>query len=777
MALFDPSLYDPDTTTTSTTTRTTTTTKIAAPSPFGGGVRQFGLTVAQVAVAITSLPNAERCERFAAWPDGTAPPPPPPLTVAERKLRLSYEMTMCRLPPGIKGIPAVAPPPGVCNVCWEEEEDEDDLILQCDKCAIFTHMGCYAVKEAPRGQLWLCDTCKMDATSSPPACPLCPILGGALKRTDCGRWAHPSCSLWLPETVLDAELSYHGLQGLLTGLSAVNHSRRKLLCQVCKLAHGACMQCCEPGCYASFHIMCAKQAGYLTQMVAESDSDDDDDEKDVEKDDDDDDGGDELLSHRKDTALVLNESTGVDATTTTLESVPSTSLSPGEPSGDENGQAAANGGVGSGKTVVDYTAAAAVKRSGDAKIAATCAVVDVIGDEQQVAASTDNIKTTATAATASTKEKKKPKKKKKMQTVMVRGKKKTVALEGTKINGTRLLVFCPKHSPPSSPTTKTVDNDNAKLPRTHSSHGTQHHHHSHHHQNETEVYQEVGTSGKDEHDLSSLGLAAAAVTKTVESGGVDDMETDTTTADGGGGGDGGVVVAVPTEKALKTASNAQKTPFSRTTWPSARLIPLDGALRRGPRAPEAMEAAAAKRYYVRATPLLIGGVVPVSPLENMKQQDDDDGDVTWTTSCYLNSRDSNKISESSAKNGIRVDPPPSSCTRHPRPVLNTPLSAVDGSVGGGGGDDATPMDVDVNVNDDDDTLIEEAECSSLIVATAPVVHSSSTTILSSSEKYHHMRATEALRISPGKSAIHGWGAFSRLPHSKGMYLSSCSASK
>lgn len=33
----------------------------------------------------------------------------------------------------------------------------------------------------------------------PPPCILCPVLGGAMKRTDCGRWCHLACARWVPE--------------------------------------------------------------------------------------------------------------------------------------------------------------------------------------------------------------------------------------------------------------------------------------------------------------------------------------------------------------------------------------------------------------------------------------------------------------------------------------------------------------------------------------------------------------------------------------------------
>ncbi|EFN53929.1 hypothetical protein CHLNCDRAFT_13553, partial [Chlorella variabilis] len=152
-----------------------------------------------------------------------------------------------------------------CHVCNEEDEDEEDFIVQCGKCKLFVHMCCYGIRQAPHGKLWLCDVCSL-SLEKPPPCALCPVLGGALKRTTCGRWAHPTCALWLPETSLDATASHHLLHGLVQGVQKVHRSRFQLTCQLCRQQHGACMQCCETRCYAGFHPLCARQAGYQMEV-------------------------------------------------------------------------------------------------------------------------------------------------------------------------------------------------------------------------------------------------------------------------------------------------------------------------------------------------------------------------------------------------------------------------------------------------------------------------------------------------------------------------------
>lgn len=57
---------------------------------------------------------------------------------------------------------------------------------------------------------------------APPACCLCPVAGGALKATTCGRWAHMACALWSPDAVgLDPE------RGLIDGIEQVRDTKRK----------------------------------------------------------------------------------------------------------------------------------------------------------------------------------------------------------------------------------------------------------------------------------------------------------------------------------------------------------------------------------------------------------------------------------------------------------------------------------------------------------------------------------------------------------------------
>ncbi|KAG6419853.1 hypothetical protein SASPL_116365 [Salvia splendens] len=100
-----------------------------------------------------------------------------------------------------------------CNVCHMDEEYENNLFLQCDKCRMmvslylatfiicFVHARCYGELEPSDGVLWLCNLCRPGAPESPLCC-LCPVVGGAMKPTTDDRWAHLACAIWIPETCL-----------------------------------------------------------------------------------------------------------------------------------------------------------------------------------------------------------------------------------------------------------------------------------------------------------------------------------------------------------------------------------------------------------------------------------------------------------------------------------------------------------------------------------------------------------------------------------------------
>ncbi|XP_057436320.1 histone H3-lysine(4) N-trimethyltransferase ATX1-like [Lotus japonicus] len=150
-----------------------------------------------------------------------------------------------------------------CNVCHMDEEYENNLFLQCDKCRMMVHARCYGVLEPVNGVLWLCNLCRSGAP--PPPCCLCPLIGGAMKPTTDGRWAHLACAMWIPETCL-ADIKR---MEPIDGLSRISKDRWKLLCSICGVSYGACIQCSNSSCRVAYHPLCARAAGLCVELEDE----------------------------------------------------------------------------------------------------------------------------------------------------------------------------------------------------------------------------------------------------------------------------------------------------------------------------------------------------------------------------------------------------------------------------------------------------------------------------------------------------------------------------
>ena len=102
-----------------------------------------------------------------------------------------------------------------------------------------------------------------------PSCHLCPSPpGGALKPSLCGKhWVHVSCARWIPELGL-ASRSRTRLScsrcsvAEQIDVSKINSSRWNLICSLCRIRKGACIQCSEPQCVTAFHTSCARKNGF-----------------------------------------------------------------------------------------------------------------------------------------------------------------------------------------------------------------------------------------------------------------------------------------------------------------------------------------------------------------------------------------------------------------------------------------------------------------------------------------------------------------------------------
>ncbi|XP_053311173.1 protein Jade-3 [Spea bombifrons] len=138
----------------------------------------------------------------------------------------------------------------ICDVCRSPDSEEGNDMVFCDRCNICVHQACYGILKVPEGS-WLCRTCVLGIH---PQCILCPKRGGAMKATRTGtKWAHVSCALWIPEVSIACPERMEPI----TKISHIPPSRWALVCSLCKLKTGACIQCSVKSCITAFHVTCA----------------------------------------------------------------------------------------------------------------------------------------------------------------------------------------------------------------------------------------------------------------------------------------------------------------------------------------------------------------------------------------------------------------------------------------------------------------------------------------------------------------------------------------
>ncbi|GAY48864.1 hypothetical protein CUMW_114940 [Citrus unshiu] len=99
-----------------------------------------------------------------------------------------------------------------------------------------------------------CSVCHMDEND-----------GGAMKPTTDGRWAHLACAIWIPETCLTDVKRMEPIDGL----NRVSKDRWKLLCSICGVSYGACIQCSNTTCRVAYHPLCARAAGLCVELEDE----------------------------------------------------------------------------------------------------------------------------------------------------------------------------------------------------------------------------------------------------------------------------------------------------------------------------------------------------------------------------------------------------------------------------------------------------------------------------------------------------------------------------
>lgn len=149
----------------------------------------------------------------------------------------------------------------ICCACLGDRSDDTNEIVECDGCKITVHEGCYGISDSISisstvsscsTEPWFCDPCK--ANIRDPDCELCPNKGGIFKETDCGKWVHLVCALYVPQVAF-------GEVDQLSSVTLFEMQYNKWgakTCSLCEDDHfartGVCIGCDAGMCKSYFHV-------------------------------------------------------------------------------------------------------------------------------------------------------------------------------------------------------------------------------------------------------------------------------------------------------------------------------------------------------------------------------------------------------------------------------------------------------------------------------------------------------------------------------------------
>ncbi|XP_046683412.1 lysine-specific demethylase 4A-like isoform X2 [Homalodisca vitripennis] len=124
-------------------------------------------------------------------------------------------------------------------------------LVVCASCSVCVHTTCYP--SPPPLADWLCDKCQANQCYA--RCCLCPIRGGALRRTTDSRWVHIVCALFMP----DAKFLNHGKTSTSEMIELPQFATYNL-CALCQREQ-VYLRCCDTACGAWYHVPCAVYRG------------------------------------------------------------------------------------------------------------------------------------------------------------------------------------------------------------------------------------------------------------------------------------------------------------------------------------------------------------------------------------------------------------------------------------------------------------------------------------------------------------------------------------
>ncbi|RNA14233.1 AF-10 isoform X3 [Brachionus plicatilis] len=176
---------------------------------------------------------------------------------------------------------------GGCCVCGDDTGYSNNLLVYCDgvDCKVAVHQCCYGILNVPDDS-WYCGSCKHKIELASNAlkskcwhggrhlhdqfkkltCELCPCRDGALKRTQCNKWAHVVCALYIPEISFG---NVKTMEPII--LKDIKCQRFDKKCSLCLNTDNSCSQGVyvncgyKDGCQEWFHVTCAQRKGLLCE--------------------------------------------------------------------------------------------------------------------------------------------------------------------------------------------------------------------------------------------------------------------------------------------------------------------------------------------------------------------------------------------------------------------------------------------------------------------------------------------------------------------------------
>lgn len=178
---------------------------------------------------------------------------------------------------GLEKLLVARPVEGLASFCHYcslgDHGDVLNRLIVCSSCSIAVHQRCYGVQDDVDGN-WLCSWCKQknETVSNDKPCVLCPKSGGALKPcTKRGleseessglEFVHLFCCQWMPEVFVENTRIMEPIMNV----DGIMDTRKKLICYLCKVKHGACVRCSNGACRTSFHPICAREASHRMEI-------------------------------------------------------------------------------------------------------------------------------------------------------------------------------------------------------------------------------------------------------------------------------------------------------------------------------------------------------------------------------------------------------------------------------------------------------------------------------------------------------------------------------